>query len=105
MADITLSTLVKIYEGKSFENNIKATIRWKQEAFIPQRPILYNSRGQESLNKASGITCTRVEKFVVGNIIFLPSREAEEQRATREAAEGDETNFPSMTLIFRRKQS
>ena len=88
MADITLSTLVKIYEGKRFENNIKATIRWKQEAFIPKRPILYNSRGQESLNKASGITCTRVEKFVVGNIIFfLPSREAEEQRATREAAE------------------
>ena len=48
----------------------------------PQRPILYNSRGQESLNKASGITCTRVEKFVVGNIIFFAG--PEEQRATGE---------------------
>lgn len=106
LADITLSTLVKIYEGKRFENNIKATIRWKQEAFIPQRPILYNSRGQESLNKASGITCTRVEKFVVGNIIFFCPVEKQRNKGQQEKLpRGDETNFPSMTLIFRRKQS
>ena len=63
-------------------SSIKAAI--KQEALNPQRPILYNSRGQESLNKASGITCTRVEKFVVGNIIFLPSRGTKGNKRSRE---------------------
>ena len=88
-ADITLSTLVLIYEV-SVSNSTKTIKAYKKKwrSFLNSPKtyfVQYNSRGQESLNKASGITCTRVEKFVVGNIIFFAFASREEQRATREA--------------------